>query len=86
MELDKPLDELPVEEFLAVDPKLDGDIRDVLGVQRAIEEFVTFGSTGPTRVEEQVRIWESRLGVDSSTDVTGRDSAGRFSPLNAGTP
>lgn len=56
-----PLTELTIEEIKAVDPQLDGSIRDVLGVEGAIQAYRSFGSSNPKMVEEQIRNWEKAL-------------------------
>lgn len=56
------LADLPLEEFQKISPNLDHSIYDGLGVQGAIEAFVSEGSTAPKRVAEQVAAWRTRLG------------------------
>ncbi len=56
------LADLPIEEFQKISPNLDHSIYDELGVQGAIEAFVSEGSTAPKRVSEQIAAWRARLG------------------------
>jgi argininosuccinate lyase len=56
-----PLAQLPLEEFQAAHPALDKSVFDVLGVQRAVEAFSSFGSTNPTQVAHQLAAWRERL-------------------------
>ena len=58
-----PLAELPLDEFQAASPSLDEKVYDILGVERAIEAFSSYGSTAPTEVAKQVGIWRERLDV-----------------------
>ncbi len=55
------LAELPLSEFQAVDDTLDRGVYDILGVERAVATFVSYGSTAPRQVDEQVAIWNQRL-------------------------
>ncbi len=58
-----PLAELSLEEFQAASPLLDKKVYDILGVERAIEAFSSYGSTAPTEVAKQVGMWQERLGI-----------------------
>ncbi|HEX3998646.1 MAG TPA: argininosuccinate lyase [Pirellulales bacterium] len=55
------LAELPATEFREIDPSLDGSLRDVLGVDRAIARFQSYGSTAPAEVAKQVQMWKEKL-------------------------
>lgn len=56
------LADLPVAEFQAAHASLDESVYGVLGVERAIEAFVSYGSTAPSQVDDQVERWKRRLG------------------------
>jgi argininosuccinate lyase len=56
-----PLAELPLEEFTSAHPSLDKTVYDVLGVERAVEAFRSYGSTNPEQVEHQLAAWRERL-------------------------
>jgi argininosuccinate lyase len=56
------LADLPVAEFQAAHASLDESVYGVLGVERAIEAFVSYGSTAPSQVDRQVERWKQRLG------------------------
>jgi argininosuccinate lyase len=56
-----PLAALPLSDFQAAHPALDEKVFDVLGVQQAIAAFVSYGSTAPAQVAQQVAIWKERL-------------------------
>ena len=58
-----PLGELPLAEFQSAHESLDEKVFDILGVERAIEAFSSYGSTAPTEVAKQVGIWRKRLGI-----------------------
>ena len=56
-----PLLELTDAEIKSVDASLDGSIRETLGVAGAIQSYSSYGSSNPTRVAEQIKIWTERL-------------------------
>jgi argininosuccinate lyase len=56
-----PLSGLSLEEFRAAHSSLDESVFDVLGVERAIEAFSSYGSTSPKQVEHQLQLWRERL-------------------------
>src|SRR5262249_5981116 len=56
-----PLGGLPLDEFQAAHPALDRSVYDVLGVERVIEAFSSYGSTNPEQVAHQLDIWRERL-------------------------
>jgi argininosuccinate lyase len=56
-----PLASLPLEEFQSAHASLDQSVFDVLGVERAVEAFKSFGSTNPQQVEQQLAEWRERL-------------------------
>lgn len=55
------LAELSPADYQQVDPSLDGSLREVLGVDRAIARFQSYGSTAPAEVAKQVEGWRIRL-------------------------
>jgi argininosuccinate lyase len=55
------LAELPLEEFQSAHPSLDQSAFDVLGAQRAVEAFTSYGSTNPQQVAHQLAAWRDRL-------------------------
>jgi argininosuccinate lyase len=52
---------LPLEDFRAAHSALDATVFDVLGVDRAIKAFSSYGSTNPEQVEHQLQLWRERL-------------------------
>jgi argininosuccinate lyase len=56
-----PLAQLPLEEFQSAHPSLDQTVYDVLGVDRAIQAFSSYGSSNPEQVEHQLSTWRQRL-------------------------
>ena len=58
---DLSLADLAMEDFHDIDPQLDRDVFQVLGVENAIKAFSSYGSTAPRRVAEQVAVWKERL-------------------------
>jgi argininosuccinate lyase len=61
MKRGRSLAELPVEEFQSAHPSLDKTVYEVLGAQRAVEAFSSYGSTNPEQVEHQLHTWRERL-------------------------
>ncbi|MEM7781803.1 MAG: argininosuccinate lyase [Planctomycetota bacterium] len=55
------LSDLSLEEFQTYEASLNSSVYDVLGVEKAVQAFQSFGSTSPKRVEEQIAVWKSRL-------------------------
>jgi argininosuccinate lyase len=58
------LADLPLEDFTAVDEGLDRRVFDVLGAERAVQAFVSYGSSGPAQVAEQITKWKRKLAAD----------------------
>ena len=55
------LADLPPEEFTQAHPELDESVQEVLGVEKAIGAFVSYGSTAPPEVAKQLKCWKERL-------------------------
>jgi argininosuccinate lyase len=60
------LADLKLAEFQNVHPQLDDSIYEALGVERAVERFVSYGSTGPAEVERQLALWQKKLALASA--------------------
>jgi len=58
-----PLAGLSLAEFQQLDPELDESVYDVLGADRALAAYESYGSSSPRQVAQQVRQWRERLGV-----------------------
>jgi argininosuccinate lyase len=56
-----PLAELPLEEFQAAHKSLDNAVYNILGAERAVEAFTSYGSTNPEQVAHQLALWNERL-------------------------
>jgi argininosuccinate lyase len=56
-----PLAKLPLSEFQAAHASLDEKVYDVLGVERSIAAFTSYGSTAPDQVASQVAAWRKKL-------------------------
>jgi argininosuccinate lyase len=61
MEKGVSLAELPVETLQAAHPDLDASVRDILGVEKAVAAFRSYGSTAPVEVRRQIERWRGRL-------------------------
>jgi argininosuccinate lyase len=57
------LADLTLEELRQSHAELDESVYAVLGVERAIQAFVSYGSTAPAEVHRQVRCWREKLGL-----------------------
>jgi len=55
------LSDLPLADFQTADPSLDAGVYDVLGVEKSLQAFVSYGSTAPAEVAKQVAGWRERL-------------------------
>jgi len=55
------LSDLAASEFVDAHPSLDASVKEVLGVERAIERFTSYGSTAPAEVERQIAAWREKL-------------------------
>ncbi len=53
--------DLSLEEFRQAHPELDASVYEVLGPQKAVAAMISYGSTGPAQVREQVRRWKELL-------------------------
>jgi argininosuccinate lyase len=56
-----PLAQLPLDVFQSAHELLDQSVYDVLGTQRAVEAFTSYGSTNPEQVQHQLAMWRERL-------------------------
>jgi argininosuccinate lyase len=56
-----PLAKLPLDEFQAAHATFDKGVYEVLGAERAVEAFSSYGSTNPTQVQHQLAAWRERL-------------------------
>jgi argininosuccinate lyase len=57
------LSDLSLDDFQSADASLDESVRSVLGVENALRAFVSYGSTAPHQVAEQVQKWKQKLNV-----------------------
>ena len=56
------LSDLPLEDFQVAHPSLDKSVYEVLGVEQAVAAFVSYGSTAPKQVRDQIERWKDQLG------------------------
>lgn len=56
-----PLCQLSDDQIKTADPGLDGSIRQVLGVEKAVQAYQSFGSSNPAQVQEQLQYWRQQL-------------------------
>ncbi|MEM8944563.1 MAG: argininosuccinate lyase [Planctomycetota bacterium] len=61
MKQNASLADLPLEAFQAAHEALDEKVYEVLGVEQAVKAFVSYGSTAPDQVAQQVAAWKQRL-------------------------
>ena len=55
------LADLKLDDFRAADPSLDDSVFGILGVERAIAAFQSYGSTAPAEVRKQIDRWKQKL-------------------------
>jgi argininosuccinate lyase len=60
-----PLADLPLEEFQSAYASLDNSVYEVLGADRAVEAFQSYGSTNPAQVQHQLANWRERLAEEA---------------------
>jgi argininosuccinate lyase len=61
LDRDVRLKDLSLEEFRQAHPDLDESVYEVLGPDKAVAAMMSYGSTGPAQVQEQVRRWKELL-------------------------
>lgn len=64
MENNTTLSQLTVEQLREIDPSLDPSVLDSVGIKKAIQAFVSYGSSAPAEVAGQVTRWKERLAED----------------------
>ncbi len=57
----KRLADLTDDELKAAHPLLDGQVREVLGVVKAVEAYQSYGSSNPAQVRSQIAHWKEQL-------------------------
>jgi argininosuccinate lyase len=57
------LEELPLADLQAVEPRINAAVFDVLSVEKSIASRTSFGGTAPANVEREARAWLDRLGA-----------------------
>jgi argininosuccinate lyase len=57
------LEDLTLAEFQEAVPGLNAEVYGVLGVQNALAAFVSYGSTGPEQVADQILAWRQKLAI-----------------------
>jgi argininosuccinate lyase len=60
------LADLSLADFQEAHPELDASVYDVLGPEKAVAAMISYGSTGPEQVKEQVQRWKEKLMQDAS--------------------
>ena len=56
------LSDLKLEDFHSAHLQIDDSVFNILGVQKAVEAFKSYGSTGPTEVRQQIDRWKKLVG------------------------
>ena len=55
------LAELNDQQLQSVHTELDGSVREVLGAEKAVQAYQSFGSSNPERVLKQITRWREQL-------------------------
>ena len=58
------LADLALEDFQFADPSLDQAVFGILGVEKAIAAFKSYGSTAPAEVRKQIERWQAKVGSE----------------------
>lgn len=58
---EKRLVDLTDADFKAAHPSLDCTVREVLGVEKAVQAYQSYGSSSPTQVRSQIARWQEQL-------------------------
>ncbi|GIW93308.1 MAG: argininosuccinate lyase [Pirellulaceae bacterium] len=76
MERQMRLDQLPLEELRSIHPAVDEDVYQFLGPKRAVQAYVSYGSSAPAEVAAQEARWRKHLGIDGGevSDGVASDS------------
>ena len=56
-----PLSDLSIESLQQHAPEIDPSVYDCLGSRNAVEAFVSYGSTAPSQVQDQISRWKKQL-------------------------
>ncbi|MDX1945101.1 MAG: argininosuccinate lyase [Pirellulaceae bacterium] len=59
------LSDLSLDDFRTADPSLDESVFAILGVEKAVAAFQSFGSTAPAEVRRQIDRWKATVGLAS---------------------
>ncbi|KAL5219663.1 hypothetical protein ABZP36_020347 [Zizania latifolia] len=59
------LAELGIDDLKAVHPVFEADVYEYLGVENAVNKFISYGSTGSEQVKKQLEDWRAQLGISS---------------------
>ncbi|XP_066351766.1 LOW QUALITY PROTEIN: argininosuccinate lyase, chloroplastic [Miscanthus floridulus] len=59
------LAELELDDLKSVHPVFEGDVYEYLGVENAVNKFISYGSTGSEQVKKQLEDWRIQLGISS---------------------
>ena len=70
------LDGLTIEDFKAVDPRIDSRIGKVLSVEASVASRSSYGGTAPHNVAAQAARWKSQLTGEAATPVAVRRAGG----------
>jgi argininosuccinate lyase len=57
------LADLKLDDFRAADSSLDESVYNILGVEKAIAAFKSYGSTAPAEVRKQIERWKTKLAI-----------------------
>jgi argininosuccinate lyase len=58
------LTELEMNDLKAVHPVFERDVYAYLGVENAVNKFISYGSTGSEQVKKQLEDWRVQLGIN----------------------
>jgi argininosuccinate lyase len=59
------LADLPLQTFQQADASLDASVYEVLGVDKAVQAYRSYGSSAPAEVRKQIDRWKQELGIET---------------------
>jgi argininosuccinate lyase len=65
--LKRPLHKLPLDEFRAIEPRIDPSLYTVLGASQSAASRTSQGGTAPANVRKEARRWLARLAKEAKS-------------------
>ena len=75
IELDRPLEDVPLEEMRTVEPRIEADVSEALALETVVAGRTSYGGTAPARVGERIAELKRDLAERPDTDAEGDDGS-----------